>query len=303
MGFNWEDENDTFRDMPDEVNGEAQDTPYVVNAARMSSKPAPQQEQAFVEPAPRAYLQNQALLEEVDIEEDDSFESVLADANLRIELAGLYRMIMNHNLFEGLEVDERAIDTVTKQIRRFAKERMEIMLGMRQEAPKEAMVSSPFNDLEVVVLKKLASQFSKGATESEAAQSPQPVAKAIAKKEGLTPIGQKTAPKAAAPIKKAAPLASKPQAPLQRQARPVQGPMQESEPLTKPISEMTEDEILARNEEAKARQRGQRARATNAIPQPSYDQEEMLHTQRAMELANPGAVSVIMAAIQNSKKQ
>jgi hypothetical protein len=178
MGFDWEDENngDTYRDIPDEVYGNDAPPSNVVGAARQSA-PQPRQQ------APQQQLPvYQEVIEAPNEDEDDSFESVLADANLRIELASLYKLLMNHDFFDETGVDQRAIDTVHRQVRRFARERMEIMLGMRQEAPKEAIVSSPFNDLEVMVLKKMASQMSKGATETAAAQVPQPVAKEIVRK-------------------------------------------------------------------------------------------------------------------------
>lgn len=296
-GFNWD--NDTeFRDMPEEVNGDQPVIPPVVNAARMS----PPVQQPVQQHIPVVEM---AQVDPEQVEEED-YEAVLADANIRIDMASLYRMVMNHNLFEGLDVDQRAVDTVQKQIRKFAKERLEVMLGMRQDnAAVSAQNSTPFNDLEVLVLKKLASQFSKGATESEAAKTPQPEVKQAIRKEGLNTIsgGQKPAPK---PVTKPAAkavqnLVSKPQSPLQRQPKPV---VQESKPLEKPIHEMTEEEIIERNKEAAARQRGQRAAPSkSALPMPTIEQEEMLHTQRALEMGNPGAVSAIVAALNKNKSQ
>lgn len=303
MAFNWEDNNDTFRDMPDEVQ-EGQEAPMpVIRAGNMSPQPANNLPTRVVQEEP------EVLVEEF---EEENFEAVLADANLRIDLASLYKLIMNHDLFDGMEgVDQRAIDTVHKEVRRFARERMEIMLGMRQETPKEAIVSSPFNDLEVVVLKKMASQMSKGATSTPAAQAPQPVAKAIARKEGLNTIG--TAPKQLTKMqtsKPASPLAQKPQNPVQRAQKP-QLPApdeQEYKPLKKPLHEMSAQEILDRNKEASARQADRKpAKATGAIPQPTADQEEMFHTQRVImsdnPLGSPNAVSAIVAALNKNKSQ
>ena len=71
-------------------------------------------------------------MEEIQEEEED-FTAVFNDANLRIEQGRLYQMIMNHDIFEGMDADERAVQNVQKEIRKFARERMEIMLGMRQE--------------------------------------------------------------------------------------------------------------------------------------------------------------------------
>ena len=65
-------------------------------------------------------------------------QNVLSDARLRLEQGRLYEMVMNSDLFEGSDCDPKAIKNVEKEIRNFAKERMEIMLGMRQETSEEA---------------------------------------------------------------------------------------------------------------------------------------------------------------------
>lgn len=314
MAFNWDDQEEgEFRDMPEGVFGNQPPDNGVVNAATMSPK-QPQQQ--------RSAQQLPQVIQEPDHdfggdqhddgsqEKEEDFEAVLADANLRIELATLYKMIMNHDLFEGMDSDPRAIETVTRGIRKFAREQMEIMLGMRREATRETTVSSPFNDLEVMVLKKMASQMSKGATETAAAHKPQPAAKAIARREGLNTIGggTKAAPRPV-PIQTKQPLASKQQTPIQRPAKP-QAPVIQDEdyqPLTKPLHEMTEVEREQRNKEASARQADRKSvKSSTALPMPTADQEEMYHTQRAMTsdhpLASHGAVSAILMALNKSKQ-
>jgi hypothetical protein len=165
------------------------------------------------------------ILESIETEED--FSAVLNDANLRIEQGRLYQMIMNHNLFEGMEADEKAIQNVQKEIRKFARERMEIMLGMRQEqvAP-SSIVSSPFNDLEVDILKKIASKATNGATETPEANQVAAAVREVPRRQTLNPIGGSTGLKKPAPVapqrpqpkpqQAQRPLPSKPQAPIQR---------------------------------------------------------------------------------------
>src|ERR1035437_9642895 len=90
----------------------------------------------------------------VDIfeEEDEDMSSVLSDANLRLEQGRLYQMIMNHDMFGETDADPKAIRNVQREMRKFARDRMETMLGMRQEeAVLRTIVSSPFNDMEVNV--------------------------------------------------------------------------------------------------------------------------------------------------------
>lgn len=306
MGFNWDDEDEgEFRDMPEGVFNNNPPIGTITGAAQMSNqqpqRPPPQQQNL---PVPVAQVIEEYI--EAEEAEEEDFEAVLADANLRIDLASLYKLIMNHDLFEGMDVDQRAIDTVHKEVRRFARERMEIMLGMRQEAQKEAMVSSPFNDLEVDVLKKLASAATKGASSSPEANKTAQVLKQP-RREGLNTIGG-GAPKLAPQPRK--PLASKQQAPIQRPTKP-QAPIvneEEYKPLAKPPQEMTEQERIERNKEASARQAARKSvKSSTALPMPTADQEEMYHTQRVMTsdhpLANQGAVSAILTALNKSKNQ
>ena len=312
MAFNWDEQDEgEFRDIPESVYGtESPDNP-VVSSATMSPK-QPQR----VAPPQQLVPVNQFIEEVIEAEEseEEDFEAVLADANLRIELATLYKMIMNHDLFDGTDADPRAIETVTRGIRKFAREQMEIMLGMRQEVQKESVVSSPFNDLEVDILKKLASAASKGATQAPEANRTSQVLNSP-RREGLNTIGggtnAKSRPNPVVSTKKQNPsLASKQQAPIQRQARPQAAPVIREEnykPLTKPLNEMTSAEREERNKGASLRQGGKRSvKSTTSLPMPTPDQEEMFHTNRMMNSDNPlasqGAVSAILAALNRSKQ-
>lgn len=311
MAFNWDDENnnDTFRDMPDEVNDPQGSYVPMINPSTghiqqnlpvrgpITASVVDQHDQEFLD----------AILEDPEAD----LESVLADANLRIELATLYKLIMNHDLFDGMDVDQRAVDTVHKEIRRFARERLEIMLGMRQEVAKSTVVSSPFNDLEVDILKKLASAASKGATQSPEANKTAQVLKQP-RKEGLNTIGvQKVQkPNVVAPVKKPAQLVTKAQAPVQRQAKPATTPISDDnyKPIGKPLHELTSEEIVQRNKEASERQASRKpAKSTTSLPMPSPDQEAMFQEHRVLQsnhpLASPNAVSAIVAALNKSKSQ
>jgi len=228
-------------------------------------------------------------------DQEEDFSVILSDANLRIEQGTLYKMIMNHDLFEGMDVDPRAIKNVQREIRQFARERMDVMLGMRQPKSVESVVSSPFNELEVTVLKRLASAASKGATES----SSQPTTQAAApKKTSITPI--KSQPKQQSkPLSK--PLATTTDKPIQRSPKQVA----ESKPLDKPIEEMSEEDLLQRNKEIAARQAMLKAKPqAGALPQPTYEQQELLFTQRVLDSPiNPSAVSAIVSALGKTRKQ
>ncbi len=259
--------------------------------------------------------------EELDLEEltdqvandedgDEDFTEVLTDARLRLELGRLYEMVMNHSLFDGVEVDARASKIVQKQIRKFAKEQIELTLGMRQEAVAATgtIVSSPFNDLEVTILKKLASAASKGATESEEAnQTVEPVAAQPPKKKTLNTIGKQQTKPPSKPIAKRA-------EPIKRQTKtntrsdlPKEFEM-DYEPLNKPVHEMTASELAERDRQATERQKNRMVITpkTERAPWPSFEQQVSIaeaQVSRAVGTPSKGNLSaLIMANLKNSGK-
>ena len=330
--FNDDDDGAEFRDIPEEVRGGQTDQPNVKSAPRPAApikSPAQILQEQVQANADAAYAEAQEEYAEQSEEEED-FSAVLNDARFRLEQGRLYEMIMNNNIFEGAEGDEKAAKYVMKQIRNFAKEQMEIMLGMRQEKQEIQALSAadfPFNDLEVQTLKALASAATKGATASPAAQQFSGVTQATPQKASFKPIGlqAKPVPKQAAPAPKPAakPLAQKPQAPVKRQEAPRAQNEQEilslcmelgisreeydrqlasfSSALTKPMSQMNEDEVKERNRQIALRTNKQ-VKNPQAIPMPTAEQEEMLHTQRAQTAASNPQMQVLMAALNNKKK-
>lgn len=320
--FNQDDDDGSeFRDIPDEVGGGQTDIPQV--KSNRPPMPPVQAKQPVQEPV--VYEE-----EAVESDEEEDFSSVLTDARFRLEQGRLYEMIMNNNIFEGADGDEKAAKYVMKQIRNFAKEQMEIMLGMRQEKQEvQALAAAdfPFNDLEVQTLKALASAATKGATASPAAQQFSGVAQAQPKQASFKPIGlqakaqpPKSTPQA--PSKSAPkPLAPKAAAPVRREAPRAQNEQEIldlcmelgisreeydrqyqsfSSALTKPMSQMNEQEVMERNRQIALRTNKQ-VKNPQAIPMPTAEQEEMLHTQRAQTAAANPQMQVLMAAL-NKKK-
>lgn len=317
-----DDDGQEFRDIPDEVGGEQAHVPNVRVNRPAAPAPAPQPVQQQAQPEPEVQYDEES--------EEEDFSSVLSDARSRMEQGRLYEMLMDHDIFAGADADEKAIKFVTKQIRTFAKEQMEIMLGMRQEPAKaQAMLAEnfPFNDVEIAALKDLAYVATKGASARDDVQTFTPQAAPVApRRTGLNPIAVKSqakpAPKAAAPAKPAQkPLAQKPAAPVQREAPRKQneaeildlcmelGISREeydrqyasfSSALTKPMSQMSEAEVLERNRQIALRTNKQ-VKSPMAIPMPSAEQEEMLHTQRANTAAANPQMQVLMAALTKKK--
>lgn len=93
-------------------------------------------------------------------------ESIMESANNRLEQGRLYQLLMKHTLFEEGEADSKVLHKVQSEFRAFAKERLEIMLGMRMERPKHTSVKVqlPFNEVEIQALKDLAFKMTKGAS-------------------------------------------------------------------------------------------------------------------------------------------
>lgn len=239
-----------------------------------------------------------------DPDEEEDYSDVLSDARLRLEQGKLYELIMNHDLFSGSDSDPRAVKHVQREIRKFAKERMEIMLGMRRETTKveSLQIDFPFNQVEVEVLKKLAFAASKGASESSDRFVPEvkrlteevPV---IKRPPVLNAIGsQKQTPKPR-------PLKAQPKSPIQRQQRPEPQVSQgEYKPLEKSPQEMTEEELLQRNKETTARlARHRTVKSKDALPQPTFEEQQMMYSTRAANAA-PAVATILAAMNSNSKK-
>jgi hypothetical protein len=238
------------------------------------------------------------LTQQVSEEDDEDYTEVLSDARLRLEQGKLYEMVMQHDLFSGLDSDPRAVKSVQKQIRKFAQERMEIMLGMKQEKSEhEIFVSSPFNDLEVTILKKLASAASKGATESVESEVSKKEVIVQPKKTTLNSIGPSKPKVNAKPIQKKA-------EPIQRvraESKNNQVSNKESGIKEKSVSEMNMDELAARNVRIEEQQKNKKAALPpDRLPQPTYETMEMLaanQVQRAVGNPKGNLSAAIMAAL------
>jgi len=189
-----------------------------------------------------------------EISDESAFEltqtesNVIYNARLRLEQAKLYELLINHNLFEGVDASEQAIKNVQNELKFYIVKRLEILLGIREQVVRvenaAAAVEPQFNDVEVDFLKQLAYKGTFGKSEQaepvkiapkavsiKPVSTPQQKLKAMtAKKVVETP---KEAPLAPAPkppeVKKAAPApqappAKRPVAPVAPAAKPAPQP-------------------------------------------------------------------------------
>ena len=312
------DDDESFNDQNDELNGGVADgpvneIPMAPNVRRKSSRPLVSSNEELtktlnVEPS-------EPDDEEMDADAEEEMIAVLSDARLRLEQGRLYEMVMNHDLFAEVTSDARAIKIVQREIRKFAQERMEIMLGMRQEQLKQDMAAFPaelfpFNSLEVEILKSLAAAASKGA--SREAEPFVNVAQAPAKKQTLNPIGGGSRPQQQKPQRQ---LAQKPAAPVKRQKvdpnierilaeegvtmEEINRTFDSSQPLTKEqLDNMTAEEIAERSKRVKA---GRRVPNPAAAPMPSQEHIEAIYTARAGQAAANPQMQMIMNLLGNRK--
>jgi hypothetical protein len=189
------------------------------------------------------------------LSKDDS--NLLETATVRLEMARLYEMVLKTNFFDGLDADPRAVSKVMKEFKEFTMDRLEILLGMKQEKQKTAApieVKLPFNELEISSLKDLAFKLTKGETAKYDVLTSSP------KTGGLKPLSQvlnKPTPK---PIYKPALKRPQPSRPAPRPTAPLKSKKQ--------IHEMNENELRERNKQVRAAPKGVPGGRVQPLPMP-----------------------------------
>lgn len=310
MSYFDENEEEEFKDQPEEITPGKEAEQVEVKSTR-PVRPSTPVVQLDNEPQ----YEEEADEEQTEEEQEEETATVLTDARLRLEQGKLYELIMKHDLFDGVEADAKAIKNVQKEIRAYAQERMEIMLGMRQEQQKESgsfpMELFPFNSLEVEALKALAAAATKGA--SRDAEPLDLGAQAPAARVALNPIGKNTGRTTPAKIVQKAPakkLAQKPVAPVKRKVDAnVQRILQEEGVTLDQINEvfdpnkryltpeelaqLTPDQLIERNRMIKNKP----ADNPHKIPMPSAEHIEQMIVQRAQSAADHPQMKQIMGLL------
>lgn len=321
-----EDNAGEFRDIPEEAGGDAASDQIAEVPTRrvLPPGPAPQPQKFKPEATTVPEFDPQ---ESHDEEEEEDYSEVLSDAQLRLEQGNLYQMIMNHNLFEGSDSDPKAIKNVQREIRNFAKERMEIMLGMRKETSvvERLEIDFPFNALEVDTLRALARTATKGASDNSDRYVPEVTRvteelENIGPRRSLNPINtpRKSAPK---PVQKQArQLPQKPTAPVKRPAvsESVQRILAEEGVTLEQLNEvydpnreylsaeqianLTAEQIIERNNQISRRTKT--VKSSGAVPMPSQESMEQHYSAIANtrhENANQHMQNVINNLLQQKK--
>lgn len=138
---------------------------------------------------------------------------VTSEALVRIEMAKLYQLLLDNELFGDDAGDYDAITTVTDEIKAFVLERLETLIGMRDGSTSHsAPARLPWNQNQVQALTELADTL---LARSKAPIVPTPVKPAVNTINKSTPTNRPR-PAAPAPQQRPAPRPAAP-APQQRQ--------------------------------------------------------------------------------------
>src|ERR1035437_3497183 len=193
------------------------------------------------------FVQDQEQDEEQE-EQDDA--AILSNARMRLEQGRLYEMLMITDIFKNLDADAQAIKNVQREIKRFAKERMEVMLGMKKPVEEVSSSSySPFSSLQIDVLKSLATKLSGGASDKQ--EGPQPAPKST----GLTPISKNSGKTTKVALKSTVSNPAKgagPKKPAPEQQEKPGVPQVDPALANQKIEDMTYDEKLEYNRQKSA---------------------------------------------------
>ena len=249
-------------------------------------------------------------------------------AMVQLEQAKLYDMFLKHNLFEGVKANAIALKKVEKELKEFILERMQILLGMKEEkrplqTPQSFRVELPFNEVEIDFIKALAFKGTKGESAHSTVKSVDalPSMKPMSERNltKLQPVSEnkmksmmqneeyeqeEEEEEYEVPVRKVA-------KPIQRQARPSQKTVS-SKPTTieelamedlkkmakrKNAYEMTDSELMEANKKIRNNKSG---KPSGGIPMPSSDQMVGHYMSRQVSnQANSGQDNALMSLLSN----
>jgi hypothetical protein len=116
------------------------------------------------EPAPKAKAKKLSSAYRMNAAES----GIMSSAMVQLEQAKLYDMFLKHNLFDGVKANPEALKRVEQELKDFILERLQILLGMKQEKKVQQVqqfkVELPFNNVEIEFLKALSLKGTGGAS-------------------------------------------------------------------------------------------------------------------------------------------
>lgn len=268
-----------------------------------------------------------------DIQEEAAFDlnleesSVIYNARLRLEQARLYEMLINHNIFEGVEANPQAIKNVQGELKAYIVDRLEILLGIKKEkieTEEKIEIVSDLNDIELDFLKQLAYKGTKGASREGR----------VVVKEAKKSTGLKNLPSTKSSSLKSLGTSVKPSKEVVAPKETLQEPKLESKPRAKPKAKPkkgeTKYERIAREQLEKeqaimegvdnwkklsAEEKAKRIagasgnktvkRPNNVPPIPTADQLAVKYQteQQSRSMRSDGQIGLIASAIAARKQQ
>lgn len=271
-------------------------------------------EEDIVEPAPVKQHNVKSLNKSVAYTLNSQESSIMNLAMVQLEQAKLYDMFLKHNLFEGVKANPTALKKVEAELKGFILERMQILLGMKEDNKKtsQVKVELPFNDVEVDFLKALAFKGTKG---ESANQKLKPAEARTVKQEesqGLRKLVDVIEEPSEDEVEEIqVPLIRKTPRVIERTQKP---PVRKSvsKPSTieeiaredikrmakrKPINQMSPEELAEANKKISS---ARSAKPASALPMP--DESQMVTHYMAQQLQksnNPNSNSVLMQMLGN----
>jgi hypothetical protein len=253
---------------------------------------------------------------------DDSDKVIVSEARVRLEQARLYEMLVDHDFFQGVTANPDAIKNVTQELKIFIVERLEVLLGIKEDSLRKSKAKSgslqgDFTDMEIGFLKMLAKKGTeKHMTPKEPERTaPRPLAQPV-----------KQAPQQLAPVKRAPdPVREQRPQPKPQPTPQKRVPVKTSqktvaqEPSKKSIvdlakedlrnmknrksaREMTEEELLEEHKKMSDRYKKPKVQPSNALPQPDAGQLEMVYMQRSLKKTGNDVNSVLANLIVSNKQ-
>ena len=233
--------------------------------------------------------EEQAYKEFEEEQEADDLQ-VLKDASLRLEQGNLYKMLLKHNLFEEVDADPRAIQNVQREIRTFIRERLEVLVGLKEDPklkktqPVQQLSGGIFDQDEILVLKEFLSKVVKKNSNSIA-----PVRSE--KQLKINPLKQHSKPVADSLVR----VNTAKQKNI-KTAQKIQAKEPARKPLTKSPSEMTIQELIEHNRQTSYK----RAESKNKLPMPDDKQTYLHYAARQTKPDSFGHLNTLMKAMGKS---
>ena len=242
------------------------------------------------------YQDNQepSLIETVNsvvAEDEDNDEELLNNADLRLEQGKLYQMLLKHDIFGEIDADPIAVKNVQKELKKFIKDRLNILLGLKQDpstVTQIVQVESQFTPEEVDLLKRVVAKALNGSSENV-----KPLQTAVpAKKIQLNTLSSiqkqpqvKQKPIEQKPKQNPQP---KPSQPIKKEQEPVVNKSREEYLYSKPLNELTQDEKIERNQIITEKQKRMQSqgKGIKRPPMPSLAEQEMLYLKQASSVSS-----------------